>query len=89
MFQMMANKDTLRRWYIHDLEQEFCGTSSNLNFLPHTTGEGIVEIVALWEMLERSGRGPQLEIAIWCYVSYRYLSGIGMLGDSQILFWWI
>lgn len=35
----------------------------NLNFLPHTTGEGIVEIVALWEMLERSGRGPQLEIA--------------------------
>ena len=65
MFQMMANKDTLRRWYIHDLEQEFCGTSSNLNFLPHTTAtrEGIVEIVALWEMLERSGHGPQLEIA--------------------------
>ena len=54
-------KDTLRRWYIHDLEQEFCGTSSNLNFLPHTTAtrEGIVEIVALWEMLERSGQGPQ------------------------------
>ena len=27
MFQMMANKDTLRIliWYIHDLEQEFCG----------------------------------------------------------------
>lgn len=60
---MRANKDTMTIWYIHDLEQEFLWNIKQFELFAHTTGEGIVEIVVLWEMLERSGEGPQLEIA--------------------------
>ena len=82
---MRAHKNIMTIQCMDDLEQEFFWNIKQFE-LAHTTGEGIVETVVLWEMLERSGEGPQPEIASAMSAIYIYTSmgGIGLLGDCEV-----